>query len=156
MGNDFTSRWIVCSVYNMQQANMHCDVTNVCPTLYQALQKAHSGASSGDQKRHSKLPPRLAKQREQKEKGKQHTKAPTEAPARPSAVVVSTTQQRQAPAAEGQVQQPREPGKTFMPNIENWDNEMANNIPATSNSAAPTSVEVQGARSKFNSVRWCC
>ena len=110
-------------------------------------QKSHSGASSGEQKRHSKLPPRLAKQREQKEKGKQHTKPVAEPPARPSSVVVTSVQPRLLPAVEP-LMQLRETGNGFMPNIENWDNEMANNIPATSTSATPTSVEVQGPRSE--------
>ena len=54
--------------------------------------------SSAEQKRLSKLPPRLAKQREQKEKEKQHARV-------------------------------QQNNNNILPKIENWDNEMANNIP---------------------------
>lgn len=66
---------------------------------------------ASESKRLSKLPPRLAKQREQKEREKKESK-----------------------------QQPSTPTPTdsFMPKIEDWDNEMANNIPISDEVATPT------------------
>ena len=61
---------------------------------------------SGDKSRLSKLPPRLAKQKEMKEKEK-------------------------------------EQGKCIMPKIENWDNELANNIPMSNANQHNNTTEVE-------------
>ena len=74
-------------------------------TVYFDLQSKSRGSSS-ESKRLSKLPPRLAKQREQKEREKKENKAQAS------------------------------PVDTFI-KIENWDNELANNIPTVASVPEP-------------------
>ena len=76
------------------------------------FQSKGRGVSSAEQKRLSKLPPRLAKQREQKEKEKQHARV-------------------------------QQNNNNILPKIENWDNEMANNIPMALPEAAPATPDQQ-------------
>ena len=77
--------------------------------------------SSAEQKRLSKLPPRLAKQREQSLKEKKQQKASAMPPAN------MTVNMNEIPSLFAT--QPLLVGDTNTFQIENWDNEMANNIP---------------------------
>ena len=74
------------------------------------------GVSSAEQKRLSKLPPRLAKQREQKEKSSTNG-----LPQEPTPI------EHWEPPAEEQQSVPVQ--QDTLHRIENWDNEMASNIP---------------------------
>lgn len=83
--------------------------------------------SSAEQKRLNKLPPRLAKQRQEKEKEK-HL---------PASVVF-------LPPPLQPHQQGPQSNVFSMPKIENWDNEMANNIPAAATTGVEEVVSEQG------------
>jgi len=108
---------------------MHLFFVNHLNTIFCSCclqQPSKTRATSAEQKRLSKLPPRLAKQREQtlKEK-KQKTIAipivcPTTRAEIPSLFATTVTM---SAGGDG--------NNTFQ--IENWDNEMANNIPLVSN-----------------------
>lgn len=82
--------------------------------------------SSAESKRVSKLPPRLAKQREQKEKEKEQNRQQQQFQVQ---IQPSSPQQQPTSVPDTQV---------FMPKIENWDNELANNIPSNTSQETPT------------------
>ena len=90
------------------------------------------------EKRLSKLPPRLAKARELKEREKQQKGG--------------TSGAKQLHLQQQQVVQPlppatdhQPPGDSILPKIENWNNEMANNIPRPSVDSVPQDMKPQDA-----------
>ena len=89
-------------------------------------------ALSVESKRRSKLPPRLAKQREQKEKEK-HQRGQSQ-PA--DQVAASNT-------------------NNMMPKIENWNNEMANNVMSPAKGTASTEQNISQQDSAANRSKGC-
>lgn len=103
-------------------------------------QASKTRATSAEQKRLSKLPPRLAKQREQTLKEKKQKIGPP---------VICPTTQAEIPslfAANVTLSGGGDSNNTFQ--IENWDNEMANNIPLVNNGEQQPSARQQPASSQ--------
>ena len=131
------------------------------------LQPGKSRAATAEQKRLSKLPPRLAKQREQSLKDKKHKPSvpplmASEIPSLFSLNVMPTAalgvgvgggggdsnNVANAPVSRNTAGSPAVGGNTFQ--IENWDNEMANNIPNINPDSAAHQQQQQGQQGMSN------